>query len=425
MRRTRLVAAIAIAASIALAAPQLADSAPSADPREQREQVRAEQARVASELDTNQASLAEIDDALQALDQNLRTQQAALARTEEEVAQAEQDIADAEAAIDELTEQTEILRLEVRRRAVQAYVSPPGEDVLSVLETNDFVSASARKFYLELRSQDDADVSDRLDGALTEIDYQREKATEARDVAEEKRAEQAERTAAVEAAKADKEALANKVQATIDSQIQRSLDLQATDRALSKQIAEQQAALVARLAAEKAAADAAAAAAAAAAPAPAPEPSNQAPDGSETGPLPPIPGGGGTGTGTGGIPLCNAAGITVNCAVSGQVTNMVNAARAAGVPLAGSGYRDPARQIELRRAHCGSSYYAIYQMSPSACRPPTARPGSSQHEVGLAIDFSNCSYRSTACYRWLAGNAASFGFYNLPSEPWHWSTTGS
>lgn len=424
MRRTRLVAGIAIAATIAFAAPQLADSAPNADPREQREQVRAEQAKVASELDTNQASLAEIDQALQALDDNLRTQQAALARTEDEVAQAEQDIADAEAAIDELTEQTEILRLEVRRRAVQAYVSPPGEDVLSVLETNDFVTASARKFYLELRSQDDADVSDRLDGALAEIDYQREKATEARDVAEAKRAEQAERTAAVEAAKADKEALAGKVQATIDSQIQRSLDLQATDRALSKQIAEQQAALVARLAAEKAAQEAAAAAAAQQ-PAPTPEPTNQAPGGGETGPLPPIPGGGGTGTGTGGIPLCNAAGITVNCAVSTQVTNMVNAARAAGVPLAGSGYRDPQRQIELRRAHCGSSYYAIYQMSPSACRPPTARPGSSQHEVGLAIDFSNCSYRSTACYRWLAGNAASFGFYNLPSEPWHWSTTGS
>ena len=33
--------------------------------------------------------------------------------------------------------------------------------------------------------------------------------------------------------------------------------------------------------------------------------------------------------------------------------------------------------------------------------------------------------RTTFWIRWLAGNAASFGFYNLPSEPWHWSTTGS
>ena len=25
---------------------------------------------------------------------------------------------------------------------------------------------------------------------------------------------------------------------------------------------------------------------------------------------------------------------------------------------------------------------------------------------------------------WLAANAGRFGFSNLPSEPWHWSTTG-
>ena len=25
---------------------------------------------------------------------------------------------------------------------------------------------------------------------------------------------------------------------------------------------------------------------------------------------------------------------------------------------------------------------------------------------------------------WLAANAERFGFSNLPSEPWHWSTTG-
>ena len=115
----------------------------------------------------------------------------------------------------------------------------------------------------------------------------------------------------------------------------------------------------------------------------------------------------------------------MNCAIKTNLANLLSAAAADGVSLSGSGYRDPSRQIELRRAHCGSSYYAIYQMSPSACRPPTARPGSSQHEIGLAIDFSNCSSRGTQCYRWLAGHAAAYGFYNLPSEAWHWSTTGS
>ena len=52
------------------------------------------------------------------------------------------------------------------------------------------------------------------------------------------------------------------------------------------------------------------------------------------------------------------------------------------------------------------------------------------HERGLAIDFT-CNgggvigSRSSPCFQWLAGNASSYGFYNLPSEPWHWSTNGN
>ena len=426
MRRRSLVGIAAAAAiTFGVVAPQLAGSAPNEDPRAERERVRQEQAQVAAQIDTSKASLSEIDAALQTLDENLRTQEAALARTEAEVAQAEQDIADAEAAIERLTEEIVTLKDEIRRRAVQAFVRPPGDDVLTVLDTKDFVTASNRKFYIELRSQDDADVADRLDGAVAEVDHQREVAQEARERAEAKREEQAERTDAVRTAKDQKQQVADQIQATIDTQIERSVELAATDRELSRKIAEQQAALVARLAAQQAAQEAAAAQAAAqqAAQQAAP-PSNQAPGGGETAPLPPVQSGGG-GTGTGGISLCNVGGITVNCAIKGPLTNLLNAARDSGLSLSGGGYRDPAQQIQLRKEHCGTSYYAIYQMSPSACSPPTARPGQSQHEIGLAIDFRNCSYRSTDCYRWLAANAATYGFYNLPSEPWHWSTTGS
>lgn len=123
--------------------------------------------------------------------------------------------------------------------------------------------------------------------------------------------------------------------------------------------------------------------------------------------------------------LCKASGITVACEIADDMNALIAAAAEDGLPLTGSGYRDPAEQIALRKAHCGTSHAAIYSMSPSACSPPTARPGTSQHEVGLAIDFDNCSTRQTACYRWLAANAERFGFFNLPSESWHWSTTGS
>ena len=122
--------------------------------------------------------------------------------------------------------------------------------------------------------------------------------------------------------------------------------------------------------------------------------------------------------------MCRVGGITVNCAIETAVSNLLNAARADGLVLTGGGWRDSSSQIALRKAHCGTSYYAIYQMPASQCRPPTAPPGTSQHEIGLAIDFNNCSSRSTRCYQWLAANAGSFGFRNLPSEPWHWSTSG-
>ena len=51
------------------------------------------------------------------------------------------------------------------------------------------------------------------------------------------------------------------------------------------------------------------------------------------------------------------------------------------------------------------------------------------HEQGLAIDFTNngrlISSRSDPAFQWLSGNASRFGLYNLPSEPWHWSTNGN
>ncbi len=112
-----------------------------------------------------------------------------------------------------------------------------------------------------------------------------------------------------------------------------------------------------------------------------------------------------------------------------QLEGLLAAADADGVRLGGGGYRDPSSQVALRRANCGSSDFAVYSMSASQCSPPTARPGSSMHERGLAVDFtyngSLISSRSNPGYRWLDANAGRFGLYNLPSEPWHWSVNGN
>jgi hypothetical protein len=125
------------------------------------------------------------------------------------------------------------------------------------------------------------------------------------------------------------------------------------------------------------------------------------------------------------VPLTTVRGITVHTSIAGQLDSLIGAAQADGLSLSGSGYRNPQQQIELRRQHCGTSQYAIYEMPSSQCSPPTARPGTSMHEVGLAVDFANCSSRSSACFQWLSANAATYGFFNLPSEPWHWSIDGS
>lgn len=145
-------------------------------------------------------------------------------------------------------------------------------------------------------------------------------------------------------------------------------------------------------------------------------------------------GAGGSGSGSFSIPSDVGAsgggdthGIKVAPSIRGNLARMLAAAKADGIYLTGGGYRSSSGQIALRRAHCGSSSFAIYQARASSCRPPTARPGFSQHERGLAIDFAEGGRsftRGSQGYRWLRANAARFGFFNLPSEPWHWSTTG-
>ena len=75
-------------------------------------------------------------------------------------------------------------------------------------------------------------------------------------------------------------------------------------------------------------------------------------------------------------------------------------------------------------------------MPSGQCSPPTAIPGTSMHEKGLAIDFKyqgqticysanpNGRCSGNVAYDWLKANASKYGFSARTSEPWHWSTTG-
>ena len=129
-------------------------------------------------------------------------------------------------------------------------------------------------------------------------------------------------------------------------------------------------------------------------------------------------------------PLCpegivpTAAGIPACKRIANKFDEMIAAARVANQNISGSGYRSPERQKELRKKYCEGNF--TDQSAP--CDPPTALPGYSNHNNGLAFDLrcDGQQIRSTdnACFKWLISNASAYGLFNLPSEPWHWSTDG-
>jgi hypothetical protein len=129
------------------------------------------------------------------------------------------------------------------------------------------------------------------------------------------------------------------------------------------------------------------------------------------------------------IDLTTVRGITVATRIADNLERMLEAADADGMRFGGSGYRSPSGQVAARRRNCGSSEYDIYEKPSGRCHPPTAKPGQSMHEQGLAIDFtyngSVINSHSNAGYQWLRGHASRYGFYNLPSEAWHWSVNGN
>lgn len=121
------------------------------------------------------------------------------------------------------------------------------------------------------------------------------------------------------------------------------------------------------------------------------------------------------------VKLCIVQGIRVNVSIASNLNAMINAAKADGISLSGGGWRSYNRQKELRGTNgCPADDNA----SSSTCRVPTARPGTSNHEQGEAIDFSNTSTRGTANFGWLTAHAATYGLKNFPKEAWHWSRTG-
>jgi hypothetical protein len=132
---------------------------------------------------------------------------------------------------------------------------------------------------------------------------------------------------------------------------------------------------------------------------------------------------------TGPVQTAWVRGIEVNVLIAPNLEAMMTHAQKDGIVLTGSGFRTMDEQIAIRRAVCGPTDYDVWVKPSWECSPPVARPGFSMHQLGLAVDFTlnggdlvrNSGDRIV---QWLHANANTYGFYNLPSEPWHWSVNG-
>lgn len=117
-------------------------------------------------------------------------------------------------------------------------------------------------------------------------------------------------------------------------------------------------------------------------------------------------------------------GTTVHRNVAFAYRRMVDDAKVAGISISGGGFRTKQRQIELRKINgCPD----IWTAPSSSCRVPTAIPGRSLHEIGMAVDITSGGKALTSkspAFKWLQIHADEYGLANLPSEPWHWSITG-
>ncbi|MCU1353979.1 MAG: mannose-binding lectin [Acidimicrobiales bacterium] len=382
-RRHRAVLYPAAAAVLVfgLLAPTPASASRAQDPQAERDSVRAQQAMVIAGLGGDKTTMGQVDTALQALDRDTKTQERLLGEAERAELRATRRANQADQAVARMAKQQAILRKAMARRSVVAFMNPSADGLFSMLRSQDINDAVNHQMYVEVQAQTDAQLAEHLRTVNRELESERRQASHSRSMAARKRIEQRRTLATLGQARAATQKMAAAIQASIDAKLLQTIKLAETDKALSMRIALEQGQLAARLL-------------------------------SLSGQRSPVGG------------LSTVGGITVSSQIAFQLGAMLGAAQAAGVLLTGSGYRTPAQQIELRKQHCGTSYDAIYLMSPSACSPPTARPGSSMHEIGLAIDFANCNAHSTVCFVWLSANAARFGFHNLASEPWHWSVNG-
>jgi septal ring factor EnvC (AmiA/AmiB activator) len=422
-----VLAAVPTGASVAQTTPTaVATTAPTGptttlSPADARAKIRQERKQAGGEISSLRASDADVRKALDDLDARLAAANGALDTATAFLAKAQADVAAAEDAEAHAKDAADEALADVKQMAIDAYVNPPGDGLAIVLASGSIGEARERQSMLQIRVEDRNELLRRRRAAVAEVKRKHREAEKAVEASQAAADSQSQAVADLEATRGAHVQLVAEVDQRLNAALGEAAGLAALDQQLSDQISAQQQQLRAEAFARQAAAVQAATAAAAIAP-----PTTAPKKSSPTTTTPPRV----TPPSLYSISDMDLVdGIYVNKLISSRFAQMMAASRSAGLTLGGGGFRDSAGQIATRRNNCGPTDYDIYVKPAGECSPPTARPGTSMHEQGMAIDIT-CSGalirdHASTCFVWLAANAASYGFYNLPSEPWHWSVNGN
>ncbi len=347
-------------------------------------------AQAAAKIDGLRATEAELERALDALNDAVRGEQDAVRDASADLRAA---TAIAQAARDrqaELGRQLVLLRATVRDAAVRSYTRGGADDLVGRLAAGSLSELVIRDRLLKVATARLGDLSDELRATRLDHEEERQVAERAETIARDRQREVALGLRRVETARNSKRRLADQAESRLERALAEAAALEGVDRRAAADLAGRQRGLAGRIGSDAR---------------------------------------GRGGSRPGSVSTTTVRGIVVATSIANQVEGLLDASSADGFRFGGGGYRDSNQQVAARRANCGTSDYDTYDKPASQCRPPTARPGQSMHEKGLAIDFTSggslIQSRDSPAFKWLQQNAGRFGLRNLPAEPWHWSTNGN
>ena len=377
----------------------------------QEEEPGSDGASIEIDIEVDRADEADIENAFSSIRDNVEAELAELRAAELEVEEAELAVTEAEGRVAVLQEEIDGLVGQSDEVVVRRFMNPPTETAVEALTADSVQDATVKQALLQMRADADAAVLDRLQNLKAELAVQQDAAEEARDAAAERREQAEEALAELEEAATQQVEFAREIERRLERDLGEMAHLRDTNPELAAQLQGQVDALAQQLAESRARIEEEETLRALDIDLPTVDGPSRVDVDAISGNIVPV--------------TCpNGGSIRVHRQIADSTRDLLNLSAQQGLVLCGAGYRSIESQIALRRAHCPD----VWSSPASACSPPTARPGASMHERGLAIDFT-CNggsiTRSSPCFAFLIEHAPDFGLHNLPSEPWHYSTDGT